>query len=469
MKNNFKFKDDFFWGASSAAFQCEGAWDEDGKGIAVTDIVNHGNNLSDYKVASDHYHRWKEDVELMAEMGLKSYRFSIAWTRIFPNGDDEKPNEKGIKFYRNLILELKKHNIEPIVTMFHFDLPLALAKKGSFINKDVCEAYVKYGKTLLERLGDVVKYWLTINEQNMFVFVGRILGIDLSNTNNKQEQFKRIWQMNHNMLVAQAKVIGICHEMYPDSKIGPAPNISCVYPASSKPDDVAARDKFDFFRNWAFLDAPCRGWYSPIFIAMLEELDVMFEYTDEEKEILQKNTPDYLGINYYSSATVGEYVKEENLDGKSDQQSSWSIPGIGSMLKNSNLQKTQYGWEIDPIGFKITVKQITDRYNLPILITENGLGAHDKLEEDGSIHDNYRIDYIKQHIIELGNAIKEGANIMGYSPWSAFDLVSSHEGFDKRYGFIYINRGEKDLKDLKRYKKDSFFFYQEMIKNKGQF
>jgi 6-phospho-beta-glucosidase len=473
MKNDFKFKKDFLWGASSAAFQCEGAWDEDGKGMSIIDTITHGENLSDYKVASDHYHRWKEDIALMAELGLKEYRFSISWTRILPNGDDETPNQKGIDFYRNLIKELIKNNIEPVVTMFHFDLPLPLAKKGSFISKETCDAFVKYAKILLTEFGDLVTKWLTINEQNMFVFVGRILGTDTSAKTDPKTSFQRIWQMNHNMLVAQARVIKMCHEILPKAKIGPAPNITATYPASSKPTDVDAALKFDLFRNWAFLDAPCRGEYSPIFLNMLKKMGVMFEYTDEEMDLFKEaaTKPDFLGINYYSSGTVAAFDAAEKTSDKEqgDQQSAWSIPGVGKMVKNPNLQKTKYGWEIDALGFKITVRNIYDRYKLPILITENGLGANDVLEQDGTIHDDYRIEYLEAHIAELAKAVDEGVEIIGYSPWSAFDLVSSHQGFNKRYGFIYVNRDELDLKDLNRFKKDSFFWYQNVIKNDGVF
>lgn len=464
--NNMKpFPRDFLWGASTSAYQVEGAWNEDGKGPSVIDMKKHPEGTSDFKVASDHYHRYKEDIALFAEMGLKAYRFSVAWTRIYPNGTGEI-NQKGIDFYNNLINELLSYNIEPIVTMYHFDLPYALQQKGGWSNRETIDAFENYARTLFTYFGDRVKYWLTINEQNMMILHGSAIGTLDPNMKNPQ---KELYQQNHHMFLAQAKAINLCHEMCPDAKIGPAPNISAVYPASSKPEDIMAAYNFSSIRNWLYLDVPVFGRYNSVAWRYMEEKRYTPTIQKGDMEILESAKPDFIAFNYYSTVTVAENssnVSDENSIG--DQQIAIGEPGFYRRVDNPYLEKTQFGWEIDPVGFRNTLRELNDRYHLPLLVTENGLGAYDKLEDGDIVNDDYRIEFLRKHIEQARLAITDGVNLIGYCPWSAIDLVSTHQGFSKRYGFIYINRDEFDLKDLRRIKKKSFYWYKNVIATNGE-
>ena len=460
------FPKDFLWGGSTSAYQIEGAWNEDGKGPSVIDMNEHlPEGTSDFKIASDHYHRYKEDVALMAELGLKAYRFSIAWTRIYPDGTGEV-NMKGLEFYNNLINELLDKKIEPIVTMYHFDLPYALQEKGGWSNRETIDAFEKYAKTLFKNYGDRVKYWLTINEQNMMILHGEAIGtVDRSLENPKKE----LYQQNHHMMVAQAKAMNLCHKMFPNAKIGPAPNISIVYPATSKPEDIIAAQNCSAIRNWLYLDMACFGRYNSLSWSYLEKKSYTPEIKDGDMEILKSAKPDFIAFNYYSSLTV-EQSKNDGSDVSSigDQQIVNGEEGFFKAAANNNLEKTEFGWEVDPVGFRATLREINERYNLPLMVTENGLGAFDKLEDGDIVNDEYRIEYLEKHIKQCKLAICEGVSLIGYSPWSAIDLVSTHQGCSKRYGFIYVNREEFDMKDLRRIKKKSFGWYKKLIENNGE-
>lgn len=463
-KNLKPFPNDFFWGASTSAYQVEGAWDEDGKGLSVMDMGKHPEDVTDFKVTSDHYHNYKEDIALFAEMGFKAYRFSIAWTRIIPNGTGEI-NPKGIEFYNNLINELIKYKIEPIVTMYHFDLPYELQKKGGWGSRETVEAFANYSKVLFENFGDRVKYWLTINEQNMMILHGSALGLV---SNDSANPMKDLYQSNHHMLLAQAKAMKLCHDMFPSAKIGPAPNISTVYPASSKPEDITASQNWNAIRNWLYLDMAVYGRYNNIAWSYLEEKNALPDISEGDMEILASGKPDFIAFNYYSTATVeASIIGEKAGNSVGDQQIVIGDEGVYKGASNPNLQKTEFGWEIDPIGFRNTLRDIYERYALPLIVTENGLGAFDKIEEDGTIKDDYRIDFIRKHLEQAQLAITDGVKLFGYCPWSAIDLVSTHQGCSKRYGFIYVNREEFDLKDLKRIRKNSFFWYKKLIATNG--
>ncbi|MDY8025062.1 glycoside hydrolase family 1 protein [Paenibacillus polymyxa] len=458
------FPENFFWGASTSAYQVEGAWDEDGKGPSVIDMANHVEGVTDFKVTSDHYHMFKEDVALMAEMGFKAYRFSIAWTRIYPQGAGEV-NQKGIAFYSSLIDELIKYGIEPIVTMYHFDLPYALEKQGGWSKRETIDAFEQYSKTLFENFGDRVKYWLTINEQNMLILhPGSIGTLDTSLENSQ----KVLYQQNHHMLVAQAKAMVLCHEMLPDAKIGPAPNIGVIYPASSKPEDTLAADNYAAIRNWLYLDMAVFGRYNHIAWSYLVEKGYEPVIEEGDMDILAKGNPDFIAFNYYTSQTVGESLDDGNdFSHTGDQHEIVGEPGAYRGSVNPNLQTTEFGWEIDPVGFRTTLRQIYSRYHLPLIVTENGLGAFDKLEEGDVVNDPYRIDFFKKHIEQIQLAITDGVEVFGFCPWSAIDLVSTHQGSSKRYGFIYVDREEFDLKDLRRIRKQSFYWYQKLISTNG--
>lgn len=460
------FPKDFMWGASTSAYQVEGAWNEDGKGPSVMDMAKHPEGTSDFKVCSDHYHHYKEDIALFAEMGFKVYRFSIAWTRVFPKGTGEV-NQKGIDFYNDLINELLAHNIEPVVTMYHFDLPYALQEKGGWSNRETIDAFENYAKVLFTHFGDRVKYWLTINEQNMMILHGTAIGtVDPSIENPEKE----LYQQNHHMLLAQAKVMKLCHDMCPNAKIGPAPNITSIYPASSKPEDVLAAHNWSSIRNWLYLDMAVFGRYNNVAWSYMEEKGYTPTIEDGDMEILKDAKPDFIAFNYYTTATVEQSMNDasdRNASG-GDQQIVLGEPGVYRGASNPHLEKTEFGWEVDPVGFRNTLREIYDRYNLPLLITENGLGAYDKLEEGDVVNDDYRIDFLRKHIEQAQLAITDGVQIMGYCPWSAIDLVSTHQGYVKRYGFVYVNRDEFDLKDLRRIKKKSFYWYKKVISTNGE-
>lgn len=452
------FPEHFLWGASTSAYQVEGAAVEDGKGLSVQDVHEPPAGITDFKIASDHYHHMKEDVKLMAELGLKAYRFSIAWTRILPDGEGEV-NQKGIQFYNDLINELLANKIEPIVTMYHFDLPYELHKKGGWSNRKTIDAFVNYAHVLFNNYGDRVKYWLTINEQN--VMINHPNAMNPGRIPSKKE----LYQQCHHMFVAAAKATELCHKMCKGAKIGPAPNITAIYPEKCNPLDVIAADNWESIRCWLYLDMAVYGCYNALVWSYLEEKGYTPLIEDGDMEILSKAKPDFLGVNYYATATVSA-SRNDGTDTQArngDQQVMLGEEGVYRPAKNDYLEQTDFGWLIDSVGMRVTLRRIYDRYHLPLLITENGLGAKDIVSEDGHIHDAYRIDYLKRHYHQAQLAISDGVDLIGYCPWAFIDLVSTHQGYGKRYGFVYVNRDEKDIKDLKRIKKDSFYWYQKVI------
>ncbi|WP_252230639.1 glycoside hydrolase family 1 protein [Clostridium sp. ZBS15] len=465
--NNIKgFPENFLWGGSTSAYQVEGAWNEDGKGLSVIDMCDHPEGAADFKIASDHYHRFKEDVKLFSEMGLKAYRFSIAWTRIIPQGTGEV-NEKGIKFYNDLIDELNKYNIEPVVTMFHFDLPYVLEGKGGWSNRDTIDAFSKYAKVLFERFGSKVKYWLTINEQNTMILHPGAIGIPKGGTLPSK---KELYQQNHHMLLAQAKVMQLCHKMCQNGKIGPALNTTAMYGETCNPLDAIAAHNWETIRCWSFLDMAVRGKYNKLAWSYLVDRGLEPIIKEGDMDIMKDAKPDFIAINYYSTATIAA-SKGDSSDISAragDQQIMLGEQGVYRAAENPYVDKTKYGWVVDPIGLRMTLRKVSERYDLPILITENGIGAPDKLEENEIINDEYRIDYIRKHLEQLKLAINDGVEVMGYCPWSAIDVVSTHQGYGKRYGFIYVNRDEFDLKDLRRIKKKSFNWYKNVINTNGE-
>ncbi len=467
------FPENFLWGGSTSAFQFEGAYNEDGKGLSVADIKTIPEGTTDFKVASAHYHHYQEDVALMAEMGFKEYRFSIAWTRIFPNGNDPLPNEKGLQFYDNLINELVKYHITPVVTLYHFDLPLALEKKyGGWRNRRIIGDFDRYCRTVFKLYGDRVKHWLTINEQNMMIMYEAYIG-----DGKKLLPPKEKYDICHIMFLAQAKAMQSCHELIPDGKIGPAPNIVAVYPETSQPKNVLAAMDFDQFRNRLYLDVACKGTYPEALWQWFVDNDCAPIIEEGDMELLQKAKPDFIAFNYYGATTVRYLSLDEALSPVNEEQEGKaltafmtrlnSVPGIAIGVKNKYVMETSQHMTIDPVGLHVTLRQLWERYQLPLLITENGCGVPDTLEKGDIINDDYRIEYLKAHILECQLALHEGVRLLGYSPWSAIDLVSTHQGCTKRYGFVYVNRDEFDLKDLRRIKKKSFGWYKKVIATNG--
>ena len=464
------FPDDFLWGASTSAYQVEGAALTNGKGPSVQDVKEPPAGTSGFEVAADQYHRYKEDVALMAEMGFKTYRFSISWARLLPKGTGEV-NDEGLQYYSDLIDECLKYGIQPLVTMYHFDLPAALEEDGGWHNRATADAFVEFSELMFRAYGDRVKYWLTINEQNMMTLAAEaVLGLDFSKLENPN---KYVYEMNHNMLLAQAKAMVLCHEILPNAKIGPAPNIALVYPETCKPEDVLAAQNFNALRNWLYLDMAVFGYYNNIVWSWLDDQDALPENIEPgDLAIMKAAKPDFIAFNYYNTATVAASDGTEKAGRAGDQQRQLIIPGFAKGVANPNFQTTEFGWEIDPVGFRNTLREVYSRYHLPIIITENGLGAYDKLETDADgndvVHDPYRIDYLRAHIEQMHLAVTDGVEMMGYCPWSAVDLISTHEGFVKRYGFIFVNREEFDLLDMRRVRKDSFHWYKKVIASNGE-
>lgn len=466
MRQDFEFPKNFLWGASTSAYQVEGAADMDGKGKSVQDVKELPENTADLKVCIDHYHQFEEDIRLFSEMGLKAYRFSIAWTRILPKGRG-KINQKGLEHYHKVIDTCIRYGIVPIVTMFHFDLPYELEKEGGWGNPATIDAFEEFAAVVFREYGDKVPYFLSINEQNVMILKGDVVGTNLSSVN----RWKSLYQQNHYMQLAQAKVNILCHELAPKAKIGPAPNISPAYPKTCKPEDYLAAMNADAIRNWLYLDLAVYGKYNFQAWNYMKKRGYEPEIKEGDMELIQKAKPDFIAMNYYNTMTM-EYCNDNAGTGDKktgDQQVALEEPGMYRQVNNPHLGSTKFGWEIDPIGFKIALREVYDRYHLPILISENGMGTYDILEKNGKVHDLERIDYYEQHIQQMAEAMDGGVEVIGYCPWSAIDLVSTHNGVRKRYGFIYVNRTDDSLLDLKRYKKDSFYWYQELISNRGRF
>ncbi len=458
------FPKDFLWGASTSAYQVEGAWDEDGKSPSIIDMYEHPKEYADFKVASDHYHRYKEDIRLFAEMGLKAYRFSIAWTRILPEGTGAV-NPAGIRHYEDVIDECRKYKIEPIVTMYHFDLPYCLEEKGGWSSRETVEAFAEYAAVLFKHFGKKVTYWLTINEQNTMILHPGAIGLPKG---KKLPSKKELYQQNHHLMLAQARVMKLCHELCPGSKIGPALNLTAMYPATCNPGDAIAAHNWEVLRCWNFADVPVFGWYHPLAWQYLLDRGLAPDVQEGDKEILKGAAPDLIAMNYYSTATIAASRGDaSDVSARAgDQQIMLGEKGVYRAADNPFVSKTKYGWVIDPSGFRYTLRKVYERYHLPVLITENGIGAPDALE-NGQVHDDYRIDFIRQHLKALRLAISDGVEIIGYCPWAALDVVSTHQGYQKRYGFIYVDRDEFDCREMKRIKKDSYFWYQKVIAENG--
>lgn len=462
---------DFLWGGATAANQSEGGWEKDGRGLGIVDVLPHGENRMavmegsmDYhelpentmfpgREAVDAYGHYKEDIALFAEMGFKCYRFSFSWSRIFPTGEEKEPNEAGLRFYEEYIDELLKYNIEPVVTLCHFDIPLTLVDKyGSWRSRKVIECYTHYCEVVFRRFKDKVKYWITFNEINMLMhlsFMGA--GICFKEGENPL-QVK--YQAAHNELVASALAVKIGHEINPDFQIGCMLAAGSVYPYSCNPEDVWESRKKDR-ENYFFIDVQARGKYPAYAVKFLEKQGISLEMAPEDTQILKENTVDFISLSYYNSRCV-------RADGKGEA----SGGNVFASAKNPYLTCSEWGWPIDPMGLRITLNDIYDRYQKPLFIVENGLGAKDTLEPDGKINDDYRIDYLNSHIEAMKQAIEEdGVDVIGYTAWGCIDLISATTGeMSKRYGLVYVDKDDEGKGSLKRIPKKSFYWYKDLIK-----
>lgn len=461
------FKDNFLWGASSSAFQIEGGWNEDGKCTTVADFNSFRKSdiQADTKVASDFYHHYEEDIDLMKELGMKVYRFSISWARIIKDGDGEI-NQKGIDFYNKVINKLIENNITPLVTLYHFDLPFPLVTKyNGWESRETVYAYERFARVCFKEFGDRVKLWQPHNEQNLLVRVEE--RINIYDETDKYKIDKMRAQMDYNMCLAHALAVKACHEIIKDGKIGAAVSSSVTYPLTCNPEDVYAARMNDNFKVYYMLDMHYYGEYPGYYIEYLKKRNIMPHMEESDKEILKSAKMDFIAVNYYrTNCAKALPCDEDHPFGSREGTVDFDMYGLFKMCKNPNLKASEYGASIDPSGLRVALNEYWQRYHLPMIITENGLGTPDKVE-DGKVHDSYRIDYLREHINACALAIQDGVDLFGYSPWSFMDLLSSSQGFRKRYGLVYTDRDEHDLKTLSRIKKDSFYWYKDVIANNG--
>jgi 6-phospho-beta-glucosidase len=469
---------DFLWGGATAANQFEGAWDVDGKGASVSDMCTNGTHVVPKRVtttiepntlypsheAIDFYHHYEEDIALFAEMGFKCFRMSINWTRIFPTGMEAEPNEKGLEFYDKVFDCCKKHNIEPLVTISHYELPYALVEKCNGWEGRECIGYFEnYCKAIFERYKDKVKYWLTFNEINCgtmpmgnVLSTGTIKGYSGPITDVPDSPQAR-YQALHHQFVASARVVKYAHEHYPQFQMG---NMICFitsYAYSCNPDDVLLNQEKMRQVNWYCSDVMVRGEYPHYAKKIWADNNINIKMEDGDLETLKEGTVDFYTFSYYMSNTTSVDTNVAQMEGN-----------IAIGQKNPYLKASDWGWQIDPKGLRYTLNEIYDRYRIPLMVVENGLGAKDVLEEDGSIHDGYRIDYLREHIEQMIEAVKDGVDLMGYTPWGCIDLVSASTGeMAKRYGFIYVEKYDDGTGSLARRKKDSFDWYKKVIATNG--
>lgn len=440
----------FLWAASTSAYQFEGAWNTDGKGLSIQDVKPQ--SIGDFKVTSDHYHHMEEDVKLLKELGLNAYRFSIAWTRIIPNGIGEI-NELGIQFYENLITELTKNNITPIITIYHDDLPWELQKIGGWSNRKTIDAFLEYCKILFQRFGNRVGYWQPICEQNL---------LTIEQIVENKKSLKEIFQENHHMFLAHAKAVDLYHQMNLPGKIGPAPNIVEIYPLTPNPEDVLAAKQMELIRNWFYLDVYTTGEYPRLMTQLLKQLNALPEFEETDNQVLKKGICDYISFSNYTSVTVCANQETDFVD-NTNMKYGFNMPGLFKIVKNPQLGKTEFDWEVDPLGTRLSLINVYERYKMPILIIERSLGLKEELTADGIIDDTKRISYLTLQLDELQQAIAAGVEVIGFCTWSAFDLVSTSSGYQKRYGLIYVDRDDQNPKNCIRIPKKSYYWLKDKI------
>lgn len=476
------FPENFYWGGATAANQIEGGFDEEGKGLSAADFVEYipkdqrtkdnameitseqirlalsGESNARYpkREGIDFYHRYKEDIALLAEMGFTAFRFSIHWSRIFPNGYDETPNEAGLQFYDNVLDELAKYNIEPVVTLSHYETPYGLTEKyNGWVGREVINHFVRYAETVFTRYKDKVKYWISFNEINMITISPFTGGGILSDKEENPLQAK--YQGLHHQFVASALATKKLHEIVPRGKMGCMLARMSHYPYTPNPEDVLKAQK-DNQDNLFFTDVHARGEYPNYMKRFFIENDIEIVKETGDDEILKQYPVDYITISYYMSMLSSISPEGEVTEGN-----------LLNSLKNPYLEASDWGWQIDPIGIRVVLNDMYDRYQLPIFIVENGLGAYDKVEADGSIHDTYRIDYLRKHIEQMKEAVGDGVELLGYLAWGPIDLVSmSTSEMSKRYGFIYVDKDDEGNGTLERSRKDSFYWYKRVIESNGE-
>ncbi|WP_224925792.1 6-phospho-beta-glucosidase BglA [Bacillus pumilus] len=471
---------DFLWGGALAAHQFEGGWNEAGKGPSVVDVMTAGahgvprqitETIEESKFypnheAIDFYHRYKEDIAMFAEMGLKCLRTSIGWSRIFPKGDEAEPNEAGLQFYDDVFDELLKHGIEPVITLSHFEMPLHLAREyGGFRSRKVAEYFTKFAEVCFNRYKDKVTYWMTFNEINNKMDVNNPLflwtnsGVSIKEGENAKEI---MYQAGHHELLASAWAVAKGKEINPAFQIGAMVSHVPIYPFSSNPEDVMLAEEY-MRQRYFFPDVQVRGYYPSYALKEFEREGYHIPFEEGDEESLRKGKVDYLGFSYYMSTTV-------KSDAVSDNDGDIVNGALPHGVDNPYIKSSDWGWSIDPTGLRYTLNRFYDRYQIPLFIVENGFGAIDQVEEDGSIHDPERIQYLASHIEALKKAIEyDGVDLIGYTPWGIIDIVSFTTGeMKKRYGMIYVDRDNEGNGSMKRLKKDSFTWYQNVIATNGE-
>ena len=473
------FRKDFLWGGATAANQFEGAWNIDGKGPSCADMCTGGSHTRSKRItreieegtfypsheAIDFYHRYKEDIALFAEMGFKVFRFSIGWSRIFPNGDDAMPNEAGLQFYDNVINECLRYGIEPLITISHYEVPFALCKKyNGWASREMIDIFSKYCEVIFKRYKGRVKYWLTFNEINsatmpMGGFLSQgILNEGTTDFNNQVDIPQLRFQGLHHQFVASAKAVQLAHEIDENYQVGCMILYATTYPYTCKPDDVIEAQKKNRIMNYFCGDVQVRGEYPTYMNRYFKENNIEIKVEDGDEEILKNGCVDFYTFSYYMSVCATTDEKE--------------LQGNGNILggaTNPYLKASDWGWQIDPKGLRYSLNEIYDRYQIPMMIVENGLGAYDEKEEDGTINDDYRIEYLKVHIEQMKEAVEDGVDLIGYTPWGCIDLVSASTGeMAKRYGFIYVDKYDDGSGDLSRSKKKSFNWYKQVIASNGE-
>lgn len=471
------FRDDFLWGGAVAAHQLEGGYDQGGKGLSIMDVTTAGDRVTKRRVtdgivegenypnhtAIDFFHHYKEDIKLFAEMGFKCFRTSIAWTRIFPNGDEAEPNEEGLKFYDDLFDECLKYGIEPVITLSHFEMPLHLVKEyGGFRNRKMIQFFVRFAVTCFNRYKDKVKYWMTFNEINNQANFNDLFSL-YSNSGiicrEDEDAELLMYQAAHYELVASAEAVRLGHEINPDFMIGCMIAMCPIYPASCRPEDILMAEKA-MQKRYYYADVHVHGAYPANITSYWKRRGYSIDVTEDDLKTLALGKVDYIGFSYYMSFCIEH--KEDNTF--------FDYHEGTDFVKNPYVKASDWGWQIDPMGLRYALNWFTDRYPVPLFIVENGLGAYDKIEEDGSINDDYRIEYFIRHITQMKKAVEEdGVDLIGYTPWGCIDLVSAGTGeMDKRYGFIYVDKHNDGSGDLHRGKKRSFDWYRKVIASNGE-
>ena len=456
------FRDDFLWGGAATAHQAEGAVEEGGKGLSIIDRRRIPEDGTDFRAGIDFYHRYKEDIRLLKEMGMNCYRFSISWSRIYPNGDDPEPNEEGLAFYEKVIDELLANGITPMPTLYHFDIPLHLAEKyGGFAERTVCFLFERYAETCFRRFGSKVKLWLTFNEQNTIEDQLEYYGIDPELQQSPEIKYRVI----HHVMLAHCLAVRAARRISPELQIGGMVVYPPVYPKSCAPEDVSAAQFMQHMFTDVYLDLFADGAYPSYFTAFLREKEIRLPIEPEDLDIFAENTVDFLAFSYYRSGCVS--AKEEAA-ARTDPMRISDF-ATGTLSPNPLLPRTRWGWTIDPVGFRIALDRVYSRYRMPVYVVEAGIGAWEEPDENHFVHDDYRIRFFADHLRQLRLAVSEdGVDVRSFLTWGPIDIISSQGFMSKRYGFVYVNRGEKDLRDMKRYPKQSFSWIRKVFLSNGE-